>query len=241
MSATDLRPVAPDSTLTRSVPFTLRSDGAGDGRTLDGYGAVFDTPTRIDSWEGIFDEVIQRGAFAKTLQERTPIIQFDHGHHPMIGSLPIAAVQRLEEDAHGLHVVARMHEAPLFEPVREAIASGAISGMSFRFEVINDVWTEQKNGVQLRTITEVKLFEVGPVMYPAYDSTSVGVRSQIDHMLADPEMRAELLDALRTFEGAALLGTPDEAVNPDSEPLAHSGLSPAARLRALDLLIPQEG
>lgn len=46
MSATDLRPVAPDSTLTRSVPFTLRSDGAGDGRTLDGYGAVFDTPDR---------------------------------------------------------------------------------------------------------------------------------------------------------------------------------------------------
>lgn len=76
--------------------------------------------------------------------------------------------------------------------------------MSFRFEVINDVWTEQKNGVQLRTVTEVKLFEVGPVVYPAYASTSVGVRSQIDHMLADPEMRAELLDALRTFEGAAL-------------------------------------
>ena len=40
--------------LTRSVPFRLeRATEDGDGLTLEGYGAVFDTPTRIDSWEGV--------------------------------------------------------------------------------------------------------------------------------------------------------------------------------------------
>ena len=49
--------------LIRSVPFeVIRSDDGGDGLTLTGYAAVFDTPTRIDSWEGCFDESIARGA-----------------------------------------------------------------------------------------------------------------------------------------------------------------------------------
>ena len=229
------RSAAPDATITRSVPFTLRAN-EGDGRTLDGYGAVFDTPTRIDSWEGRFDEVIRRGAFAKTLKERTPVIQFDHGHHPMIGSLPIATPERITEDAHGLHVVARMHEAPVFEPVREAIASGAITGMSFRFQVVKEEWDESDAlDAPVRTITEVRLFEVGPVVFPAYEATSVGVRS-VAHMLADPALRAELERILGTPVEAAREGTSEGAATPDQEPPAHSGLSTEARLRALALL-----
>mgnify|MGYP003433178331 CR=1 FL=1 len=52
-----------DDILCRSVPFELRSgdDDERDGLTLDGYGAVFGSPTRIDSWEGTFDEEIARG------------------------------------------------------------------------------------------------------------------------------------------------------------------------------------
>lgn len=235
------RPSTLDTTLTRSVPFTLRSD-PGDGLTLDGYGAVFDTPTRIDSWEGRFDEVIKRGAFAKTLAERTPVIQFDHGHHPMIGSLPIASVESLSEDAHGLHVVARLHSAPLFEPVREAIASGAITGMSFRFEPIKEEWDESEElDAPIRTITEVRLFEVGPVVFPAYEETSVGVRSDLDRLLSDPQLRAELARLLDTPDGAATPGTPDEAVDSDLEPPRHSGLSAGARSRVLDQLFPKEG
>ena len=67
----------PRDNLTRSVPFTLEraASGEGDGLTLEGYGAVFDTPTRIDSWEGTFDEVIARGAFARTLKARTPVVR----------------------------------------------------------------------------------------------------------------------------------------------------------------------
>jgi len=43
---------APIDNLTRSVAFELeRADSDGDGLTLEGYAAVFDSETVIDSWE----------------------------------------------------------------------------------------------------------------------------------------------------------------------------------------------
>ena len=232
----------PRDNLTRSVPFTLEraASGEGDGLTLEGYGAVFDTPTRIDSWEGKFDEVIARGAFAKTLKERTPVIQFDHGHHPVLGSVPIGAVDVIREDSHGLFVRARLHDNWMTQPVRDAIASGAIDGMSFRFQVVKEA-IDESGDTPVRTVTEVKLYEVGPVVFPAYESTSVGVRSVIDQ-LSDPEFRRHLARALvlGTPDEAAREGTPNEAAAPDDGAAQHSGMSREARdrdLAHLDLLL----
>ena len=228
----------PRDNLTRSVPFTLeRAASEGDGLTLEGYGAVFDTPTRIDSWEGTFDEIITRGAFAKTLKERTPVIQFDHGHHPVLGSVPIGAVDTIREDAHGLFVRARLHDNWMTQPVRDAIASGAIDGMSFRFQVVKET-VDESGDTPVRTVNEVKLYEVGPVVFPAYESTSVGVRA-VAQQLNDPEFRAHLARALvlGTPDEAAPAGTSDEAATPDDGAAAqHSGMSPEARDRVLTLL-----
>lgn len=227
----------PRDNLTRSVPFELvRAAGEpGDGLTLEGYGAVFDTPTRIDSWEGTFDEVIARGAFAKTLKERTPKIQFDHGHHPMLGSVPIGAPEVIREDSHGLFVKVRLHDNWMTEPVRDAIASGAIDGMSFRFAVVKEE-LDESGDLPLRTVTEVKLFEVGPVVFPAYESTSVGVRA-VAQQLTDPEFRALLARALVSgTPDEAAPGTSDGAATPDDGAAQHSGMTPEARARVLTLL-----
>ncbi|MBM4569313.1 HK97 family phage prohead protease, partial [Rhodococcus hoagii] len=51
---------------SRSVEFRANaSAGDGDGRTLEGYAAVFDQDTEINSWEGRFTERIAKGAFKK--------------------------------------------------------------------------------------------------------------------------------------------------------------------------------
>lgn len=185
----------PRENLCREVNFSTRSD-SNDGFTLEGYGAVFGQKTRIDSWEGTFDEQIQMGAFKKTLRERSPIMQFDHGNHPLIGSIPIGSIKELREEDEGLWVSGRLSDNWLMEPVRMAIAEGNIKGMSFRFTVMRERW-EDTNGKELkdpyeisellwdsgdrgpltRTLTEVKLLEVGPVVWPAYDQTSVGMRA----------------------------------------------------------------
>jgi Escherichia/Staphylococcus phage prohead protease len=162
-----------------SRPIEVRADG--DGLTLHGYAAVFDTWAEIDSWEGRFRERIVRGAFAASLTERTPVLQFDHGRSSSIGSVPLGAFSALEERDAGLWVEARLHDNALVRPVRDAIASGALRGMSIRFVVQpdGDRW-ERIDGVDHRTISGADLFELGPVVFPAYDGTTAGVRSSTD-------------------------------------------------------------
>jgi hypothetical protein len=120
----------------RAVAFTLRNDPApGDGLTLEGYAAVFNSPTLINDWDGEYEETIAPGAFKRTINARTPVLQFDHGQHPVLGSIPIGAIESLSEDTRGLFVRARLFENWMTEPVRQAIDAGAIDGMSFRFQV----------------------------------------------------------------------------------------------------------
>lgn len=220
--------------LTRARPFELRASDENDGLTLEGYGAVFNTPTRIDSWEGTFDEIIAPGAFAKSIRDRKPVMQFDHGHDVATGSVPIGVINDLREDETGLFVSARLHDNPRVEPIRQAIASGAIDGMSFRFQVMREEWDETGD-LPVRTIREVKLFEVGPVVFPAYEATSVGVRS----LLADltPTDRQALVrdiaaEYAKTFSDA---GTATSETNDDAAPQGTSSASRSAFLRSLQL------
>ncbi|MFF3848040.1 HK97 family phage prohead protease [Streptomyces sp. NPDC002328] len=199
MSALTMQ-AAPRDGLLRSVPFELlRADGddeAGDGLTLEGYAAVWDAATEIDSWEGAFTEKIRRGAFRKTIRENTPVLQFDHGRHPLVGSIPIGAIEQLSEDDSGLYVRARLSDNWLIQPVRDAIAERSVKGMSFRFSVIREEWRDNAGklikaeelgrllwdpgdrGPLERTLIEVRCPELGPVVFPAYTQTSVDVRAR---------------------------------------------------------------
>lgn len=227
-----MRKAPPRENLCRSVPFeVVRADDneEDDGFTIEGYGAVFNSVTEIDSWEGSFEEIIAPGAFRKSLRERTPKMQFDHGRHTLLGSLPLGRWTTTEEDANGLHLVGRLSDNWLIEPFRDAIRDDGVEGMSFRFSVIREEWRD-KNGKIIkdselwdvlwapgdrapirRTLKEVKVSEAGPVVWPAYESTSVGVRSVTIDLgnLQDPEQR-------RTLARAVLLA--DEAQRSEDAP-----------------------
>lgn len=187
--------------------FEWESRSAGDGRTLEGYAAVFGSPTRIADRGGDFDEVIRPGAFAKSLERRKPVLQFDHGRDPRIGSAPIGAIQDLAEDDHGLYVRARLFDHPDIDRVRMAIEAQAIRGMSFRFRVPDggDKWTSRQGDVDLREIHDADTAELGPVVFPAYDDTSVSVRSMLERL--DADQYTELIRAL----AAELRRVPDLA------------------------------
>jgi HK97 family phage prohead protease len=118
--------------------FEFRAADSGDGQTLEGYAAVYDTWTDIRDAVGTFRERIMPNAFKRSLGQKTPVMQFDHGQHPLIGSLPIASIKRLREDARGLYVEARVFDNWLTEPLRDAIREEAIKGMSFRFSSVED-------------------------------------------------------------------------------------------------------
>jgi len=177
--------------LVRKVDF--RAASVSDGLTLDGYGAVFNEWTEINDHLGSYRERILPGAFKRTIGQRTPVLQFDHGAHPLIGSIPLGRITSISEDAHGLRVKAKLSDNWLVEPVRDAIRDGGVSGMSFRFRVIDESWARASDGIEERSIKEIELYEVGPVVFPAYEQTTVGVRSR-DTLaaLADPDVRSEI-------------------------------------------------
>ena len=218
--------------LQRSMPFELRDGGTnGDGLTLDGLAAVFDTPTLIDSWEGTFYEQIRKGAFRKTIRENTPVMQFDHGHHPLIGSIPIGTITDLRETDEGLAVTGRITDNWLMQPVRDAIAERSVKGMSFRFSVVREEWRDTNGklvkpdeleqllwmgpgdrGPLTRTLVELRCPELGPVVFPAYEETAVGVRARnvAEAITEDEEMRREVRRSL-----ARRIGVPGDLKDPE--------------------------
>ena len=234
METPDVRAARPPlEHVLREAPFALRSaqpdDAPGDGLRMDGYGAVFGSLTVIDSFEGRFRERIAVGAMKRSFRESPPKVQFDHGRHPMIGSIPIAKLERIAEEIDpqfapqgGAHIVARIFDNWLMQPVRDAHEDGALNGMSFRFSVVRESW-ETADGkpirsepellslldatrfgdvpddeLPIRTLKELKVPEMGPVVWPAYSDTSVGVRSIDLGRLrqGDPEQRRLLAEAL---------------------------------------------
>jgi HK97 family phage prohead protease len=238
---------APRDDLIRAADFELiRAVADGDSLTMEGYAAVFNAPTEINSWEGNFRETIRQGAFKKTLADKTPVLMFDHGQHPLIGSMPLGKITKAREDDHGVFVQARLSDNWLIEPVRDAIRDGGIQGMSFRFSVVRDEWVKspKRGGLPDRFISELRAMELGPVVFPAYPQTEVSVRGlQLATLLADPEVRADLARAMfageATPEDAADLGTSDGA-GEDLEPQVqhssnhldrHAALVAQARLK----------
>ena len=203
----------------RYVEFRASDDP--EGRTLEGYAAVFNAWTEIKDQLGTYRERIAPGAFKRSLGQRTPILQFDHGQHPLIGSLPLGSISVTREDRNGLFVRAKLSDNWLIDPVRDAIRDGGITGMSFRFRVIDDEWASDDQG-ETRTVKEVELLELGPVVFPAYQQTSVAVRSLVRTL--DDEGRAELareLDAAAHGDDSTSAVAAEPATNdsPDEPPV----------------------
>lgn len=191
----EFRRVLP-STQTRAFDFELRSVG-GDGRTLEGYVAVFGAVARIADYQGDFDEEIHRGAFDRSLERSLPVMQFDHGRDPRTGTVPIGVYDVFEPDDHGYHVRGRLFDNPVVEPVRQAIAGKAIRGMSWKMLVTpktGDRWTTRSGQPDKRDVLDADVPEAGPVVFPAYDATAVSVRSVLAGF--SPEERRALVHEL---------------------------------------------
>jgi hypothetical protein len=151
----------------------LRAVTGDDGNfKLAGYAATFNSEaTGLN-----FREMIAPGAFTRTLQSGEPVfLLVNHDTE----SLPLASTQsgtlRLSEDATGLAIEADLDpKNPRAQELMSAVQRGDVNKMSFAFTVGPDGQTKE-NG--LRTLTDLDLFEVSAVTWPAYDSTSLGARS----------------------------------------------------------------
>lgn len=173
----------------RSLVRPVERRAEGDKVTVAGYAAIFGEAADIG---GYFVEVVARGAFAGTLKVADVRAYFDHDRGRVLGRMS-AGTLRLAEDDRGLRVEIDLPDTSDGVDVAKLIERGDVSGMSFGFSVLRQEWDETVDPPK-RTILEVDLREVSIVSEPAYEGTSVALRSRDD---ARKEKRQ------RNFSGAA--------------------------------------
>lgn len=143
----------------------------GNGTTLTGYAAVFDSPSEPMP----FTEYVRRGAFSKTLNDGADVrLLIDHTGVPLARSK--SGTLFMKEDDKGLLVEADLDpKNPDAARVISAMKRGDLSQMSFAFRTIQDSWSDDRS---VRELREVQLYDVSVVTFPAYEQTVAEVRSR---------------------------------------------------------------
>ncbi len=121
-----------------------------------GYAALFGTPDAAR-------DTIHPGAFVRTLGERDTPLPLYWQHHP---EQRIGWIERAEEDARGLRVVARIDNP--HSRAANLLAGRAVDGLSFGYRARAS--RQEPSGRQL---DEIDLFEVSLVTHPLQDQARV--------------------------------------------------------------------
>jgi HK97 family phage prohead protease len=182
----------------RMAPTRIETRADGEGLIV-GHGAVFND---LSGNLGGFREKIDRGAFRKVLRDDPDVYALLNHDPNLILGRTLAGSLTLKEDGSGLAYEVSPGDTDVARNTREWIARGEINQSSFAFRVGDDSWEEDsETGVLIRTIHEFsELYDVSPVVYPAYPTADAGLRSGLDSFvrgLSDEE-RAEVLSLLDT-------------------------------------------
>lgn len=229
----------------------------GDGRTVEAYAAVFESPAEIHDQHGDYVEVIDRAAFNRTLShgfDRVGVFYHHgmtlHGTPSDLGSVPIGRPLEVQADGKGLRTVTRYNKSQLADAVLESIRNGDIRGYSFRGGIYRSDPPARigrrapAGGLPTVRRLELGLKEYGPTPMEAYaDARILAVRSADtvaqDLAALSEEERAELI---RMLTVATPLGPADPETEPatpalsgpgaeDPPTIGHSGRLHVARAR----------
>ena len=140
---------------------------------IKGHAAVFNV---VESG-GWFREQVAPGAFTASLKEDDIRALWNHDTAVVLGRNRSGTL-KLWEDERGLAVEITPPDTQLARDLIETIKRGDVTQMSFGFQVKKATWTEEENQDDLRTIEEVKLWEVSPVTFPFYKGTDVNVKAE---------------------------------------------------------------
>lgn len=160
----------------RTFPVSeLRAVTADDGsRSIQWYAAVFDS---MSEDLGGFREKINRRAFTQTVANADIRALWNHDPNYVLGRNKSGSLS-LKVDLHGLVANVTPPDTQWARDLMVSIDRGDVSAGSFGFQVLNDRWSEDEDGVLVRELREVKLFDVSVVTFPAYPATEgVSLRS----------------------------------------------------------------
>ena len=158
---------------TRFFELRAEADIDSDDLIFTGYASVFNSPYSVADSRGVYNEIVNQGAFTKTLSERDDV-KFLINHDGIPLARTKSGTLELREDEHGLFVKAKLDESnPRVAEISSALKRGDLSEMSFGFHAIKDEFSE--NG-ETRTLKELRLLDVSVVTWPANPATLATVR-----------------------------------------------------------------
>lgn len=163
---------------TRSIAghVQLRSDEAAG---IVGYAAKFyradDSGTEFRLWDGAVERIMP-GAFDAALSDDVRAL-FNHDASQILGRTKSGTL-KLSVDDIGLRYEIAPADTRVYADVANFLSRGDVDGSSFQFQILpgGERWT-RSGSTEVREITSVKLFDVGPVTFPAYEAATSGVRS----------------------------------------------------------------
>lgn len=166
----------------------LRIDDSLDGKIV-GHASVFDSWSETLGGIFPFKEIVRKGTFTETIKLDDIRALFNHDPNFVLGRNKAGTLE-LEEDEIGLRVIITPPDTSWANDLIKNLRRGDISQMSIGFIVLEDTWGTQ-DGIDIREIKKVQLFDVSIVTYPAYTQTDVGVRA----MESYKDYRSKLDDA----------------------------------------------
>jgi HK97 family phage prohead protease len=142
------------------------------------------------------NDVIERGAFAKTIQERGPLgkglIKYllDHDKYKAV-----AKINTLVEDEKGLYYEAKIGTHSLGQDFLKMVESDLINQMSFGFKTIKEQYDQQSKANRIK---EVMMFEGSAIQFLGAnpETTQIGLKSFEDAF----QMIAKLEKFIRTTD-----------------------------------------
>jgi hypothetical protein len=163
--------------------FRMNEDGTA---FLHGYATVYDFPYEVMGGPPFgWVETITLGACLRSVQNGADV-RLLVNHDGIALARTKSGTLRLESDGTGLYSCAPSLDtrSPTVQSLISAMQRGDMDEMSFAFKAIEQVWNEDYTE---RQITEVKLYDVSVVTYPANPATVTAIRGEDEVLGDDPD------------------------------------------------------
>lgn len=166
--------------------YALEIRAAGEDGSVEGYGSVFGVRDN-------YDDVIASGAFLGSLKAHKaagtmPAMLWQHDP-----SEPIGIWTDMVEDAKGLKIVGKLAlDTVRGKEAQALLKMGALNGLSIGF--MSKQWAYDRE-TEVRTLTEIDLWEVSLVTFPANQKARVTSVKSADAMAAPKDAERILRDA----------------------------------------------
>ncbi len=171
---------------TKHLDFGFEVKTVGADGTIEGYGSVFGVRDN-------YDDVIAKGAFIQSLKDHKaagtmPAMLWQHD-----ADKPIGVWTEMVEDEKGLRIKGQLAmETVKGKEAHALLKMGAINGLSIGF--MSKQWAYDRE-TEVRTLTEIDLWEVSLVTFPANEKARVTNVKSADEMATPKDAEKALRDA----------------------------------------------